>query len=295
MKKIYMAALAAFALSITVNAQIIDDNMESYPLGPLQAGHWGTWEGMPAERLVITDARAQSALQSGLIGGDKLQDAILLLGNETSGTFTVRFSLYIPSGKSGYYNFQEFEEPGSGAWAINVYFNKDGVSPERMWIFDDANPGNVIADVAYPTDTWFTVTHLIDLDIDMVTVSLDGVDVYNGSFFSGNKLGGVDFYSAHETNEVYIDDVLFADGFVGISDVALDTFSVYPNPVSDVLNIRAKSNVEEVIIYDALGKAVLNVRPEVISPKIDMSSLTSGMYFVKISSGKNTQTFKVIK
>lgn len=295
MKKFYIAAAAVFALSLTVNAQIIEDNMESYPLGPLEAGHWGTWDGSAAERLVITDAHAKSGIQSGMIGGDKLQDAILLLGNESSGVFTVRWNMYIPAGKTGYYNVQEDEEPGEGAWAINVHFNKDNTMPLTAIIVDDANPGNVVADFQYPENTWFALTHVIDLDTDMVTMYMNSTEVYNGPFFSGGSLGGFDFFSIDVNTEIYIDDVLYADGVAGVSDAVANTFSIYPNPVSDVLNIRAKTNVEEVVVYDALGKAVLNVRPEVISPKIDMSSLTSGMYFVKISAGNNSQTFKVIK
>ncbi len=295
MKKIYFTALAAFALSLTVNAQIIEDNMEGYPLGPLEAGHWGTWDGSAAERLVITDAHANSGIQSGMIGGDKLQDAILMLGNETAGEFTVRWNMYVPAGKTGYYNVQENEVPGNGAWAINVHFNMDNATPKTAMIVDDSNPGLMIGSFQYPEDTWFTLTHVIDLDVDMVTMFMNSTEVYNGPFYSGGNLGGFDFFSIDTNTEIYIDDVLYADGVVGISENTVDTFSVYPNPVSDFLNIKAKTNVEQVVIYDALGKAVLSVNPEVISPKIDMSSLTSGMYFVKVSSGKTSQTFKVIK
>lgn len=295
MKKIYLLAIAVAGMAFTTNAQIINDDMESYFLGPLEEGHWGTWGGSEAERLIIVNSQAHSGSQSGMIAGGGVQDAILKLDNQSDGEFTLSWYMYVPAGKTGYYNFQEDEDPGDGAWGLNIHFNYQNSGPGTGLVVDDANPGNVVTEFAYPEGTWFQIKYQIDLDADTTVMFVDGNEVYNGPFFTGSNLGGVDFFSIDANTEYYIDDVLFVDGIVGIEDFAADSFSVYPNPVSDFLNIKTKTAVDQVTVYDVLGKMVLTSNPGIISPKIDMSTLTSGAYMVKVTIGNSSKTVKVVK
>ncbi|MET0945006.1 MAG: T9SS type A sorting domain-containing protein, partial [Flavobacterium sp.] len=74
-------------------------------------------------------------------------------------------------------------------------------------------------------------------------------------------------------------------------------FTVYPNPVKDILNIKAKETIEvtSINIYNTLGQLVL-VIPNAQNTKIvDVSGLTSGNYFIKINSDKGTANTKFIK
>lgn len=301
MKKIYLLAFAVFGMAVTANAQINDD-LESYPAGPLFGDYWGTWSGAAGagEELEIVSTYAHSGSQSGLISDDGVQDVMLKLGNETDGEVTVAWWNYVPAGRTGYYNFQEDENTTTGIWAMNVYLNYNAENPGVAWLVDDQNPANVVAQFAYPEGEWFRLTHYIDLDTDMLSLFMNDVEVYNGPFFSAGNLGGVDFYSApnvddSNTNELYIDDVFFDYGFVGTEDFAVDTFAVYPNPVTDFLNIMTKTAVDQVTVYDILGKVVLSTQPQVISPKIDMSAFSSGAYLVKVTIGNTSKTVKVIK
>ncbi len=297
MKKIYLLAftLAAFAFSTSAQV-IIDDNME-YAEGPLHYAHWSNWSGVPGpEDIYITEEYARSGDFSGMIGGDGVQDAILKLGNRTSGQYTLGWYMYIPAGKGGYLNFQENEDPGEGAWGLNIYFNPNNEWQGMGFVFDDSNPAVQVSDAFdYPEDGWFNINFDIDLDTDSVVMTVNDVEVYAGPFYTGSNLGGVDFYSIDANSEVYIDDVLFAEGFVGVEDFATESFSVYPNPVKDLLTIQTKTAVDQVVIYDILGKIVMAVNPEVISPKIDMSTLSSGAYLVKVTIGNSSKTVKVLK
>lgn len=74
-------------------------------------------------------------------------------------------------------------------------------------------------------------------------------------------------------------------------------FNVYPNPVSDILNLISKENIEvsSISIYNTLGQLIL-VIPNAQNTKIvDVTSLTSGNYFIKINSDKGTSNTKFIK
>ena len=68
--------------------------------------------------------------------------------------------------------------------------------------------------------------------------------------------------------------------------------SIYPNPVSDVLNIRGNTTELSIVIYDILGKQIMRSR---ILNSIDISSLNNGIYLIEFSDGKHTTTRKLIR
>lgn len=74
-------------------------------------------------------------------------------------------------------------------------------------------------------------------------------------------------------------------------------FSLYPNPVHNVLNITAKETIEisSINIYNILGQLVVVIPNAKESKTVDVSSLTSGNYFIKINSDKGTSNTKFIK
>jgi uncharacterized delta-60 repeat protein len=74
-------------------------------------------------------------------------------------------------------------------------------------------------------------------------------------------------------------------------------FSLYPNPVSDVLNINKKESIEisSIYIYNVLGQLMMVVPNAKNSSTIDVSNLSSGNYFVKVNSDKGTSNTKFIK
>ena len=73
--------------------------------------------------------------------------------------------------------------------------------------------------------------------------------------------------------------------------------SVYPNPVLDRLNIKSVTPVTSILNYNILGKKVWKRHIQSDNPikQVDMSSLSIGIYFVKLSANNKTQTIKVIK
>jgi hypothetical protein len=74
-------------------------------------------------------------------------------------------------------------------------------------------------------------------------------------------------------------------------------FTLYPNPAKSVLNISSKESIElkSISIYNTLGQLVLVVTNADKVSKIDVSSLTSGNYFIKINSDKGTSNTRFIK
>lgn len=72
-------------------------------------------------------------------------------------------------------------------------------------------------------------------------------------------------------------------------------FSIFPNPVDNVLNINSKNEVIKYSIYDLNGKLINDLQIS-SSNKIDVSKLNPGIYFLKLVSENNqTHTLKFIK
>ena len=72
-------------------------------------------------------------------------------------------------------------------------------------------------------------------------------------------------------------------------------FKLYPNPVQDKLNLRAQDNIENVSVYNMLGQEVLRQAPNKNSSEVDMSTLQTGSYFVKVTINGVTETKQIIK
>lgn len=78
------------------------------------------------------------------------------------------------------------------------------------------------------------------------------------------------------------------------SPVIKNEVKLYPNPVTDVLNIDSKDKVESVKIYNAAGQLVNQSKLDA-NKKINVASLTTGVYNVNVTTDKGSQTYKVIK
>lgn len=92
---------------------------------------------------------------------------------------------------------------------------------------------------------------------------------------------------------------------VGIEENTIDNFklALFPNPITDkktVVTYNLKSNEEITMeVYNALGAKVKNVLKELQSigkheQQIDLSSLTSGVYFIKLRNGDKTDIIKFV-
>lgn len=71
--------------------------------------------------------------------------------------------------------------------------------------------------------------------------------------------------------------------------------TLYPNPVTNVLNIDAKNQINQVKVYNMAGQQVLSKEASSKSSQVDMSTLKSGVYLVEVTSDSITTTYKVIK
>lgn len=77
------------------------------------------------------------------------------------------------------------------------------------------------------------------------------------------------------------------------NEIAVASFSIYPNPVRDMLHIKANDNIDQVSIYSLAGTKVYSSTQAQAS--YDISNLAAGTYIIKVTIGLQTQQQLLIK
>ncbi|MBK8600746.1 MAG: T9SS type A sorting domain-containing protein [Flavobacterium sp.] len=74
-----------------------------------------------------------------------------------------------------------------------------------------------------------------------------------------------------------------------------DSVSGYPNPAVNEVTITADNNIKSIQLYDAQGRIILTRLMDDLESKIELSSYSKGIYFIKITTEKGAQVQKLIK
>ena len=76
-----------------------------------------------------------------------------------------------------------------------------------------------------------------------------------------------------------------------------NAFKVFPNPTNNSWNFVSTTsrNITSIQIVDMLGKNVMTITPAATSATVDASSITSGLYFAKVTTASGTETVKLMK
>ena len=148
-------------------------------------------------------------------------------------------------------------------------------------------------------------------DADFTDVQLDNLFDYNGTqnltqyrsvqpYVFGVAEGDSNILSTNTT----ISNTFNARGFsisvveventLGLEDISNNSIKVYPNPVKDVLTIEANTALKRIMVNSIDGSKVLTVK-NIKNNSIDLSTLTSGMYLLKIETNKGSEFKKLIK
>jgi hypothetical protein len=76
------------------------------------------------------------------------------------------------------------------------------------------------------------------------------------------------------------------DNCAAIEEMELLNWSVYPNPTSGIITIEASVGMRAMMVYDQLGKLILNQQFEgqPLEAQMDLSSLASGLYTIQLTT-----------
>jgi hypothetical protein len=153
------------------------------------------------------------------------------------------------------------------------------------------------------------VSHTAGQQIDLVSFTIDNMPTTGEMYFLLNSdpiatgAGGVldSFYNSNidaTTTQDYfsglaagMDNFMFST--LSVNEISLmDNFvSVYPNPVSDIINIKTNLEIVKVELFDILGKQVLNAE---VTNQLKINQFKAGVYFLKVHTANNSITRKII-
>lgn len=130
------------------------------------------------------------------------------------------------------------------------------------------------------------------------TGSLTGTVVYIGTStsFTETHVAGT-YYKVYTVDKAfnYSDEIkISSDATASTNDVLASKFNTFPNPANDVVQIVSSLEINKVEMYNVLGKKVTTYFNQ-HNNNVDISSLSKGIYVLKITSGQSTITKKIIK
>ncbi|MBL7885857.1 MAG: T9SS type A sorting domain-containing protein [Flavobacterium sp.] len=82
---------------------------------------------------------------------------------------------------------------------------------------------------------------------------------------------------------------------LGNENFAFANLNYFPNPVKNSLTISNSSLIDSIEITSILGQKMLSQKVNSLQTDIDMSALSSGIYFVKVTSEGQEKTVKIVK
>ncbi len=81
----------------------------------------------------------------------------------------------------------------------------------------------------------------------------------------------------------------------GIADQEAENAQIYPNPATDFITLQNTETVDVVEIFNMMGAQVIRKTHVAAGEQINISQLTSGIYFLKQTTDGSTSTQKFIK
>jgi hypothetical protein len=98
-----------------------------------------------------------------------------------------------------------------------------------------------------------------------------------------------------DTSSDLSDVVTFTTEEMSVANANFVGFNFYPNPVKNVLHLEARTAINNVTVYDLLGKQVISKKYNNLNTDLDLSNLSSGTYMIMVQIGNQVKTLRVMK
>ncbi|MCG2612041.1 T9SS type A sorting domain-containing protein [Flavobacterium sp. SM15] len=82
---------------------------------------------------------------------------------------------------------------------------------------------------------------------------------------------------------------------LGVNEFSAASFKVFPNPVTNVLNVSYSSKISSVEIYNMIGQKMISTSINSTQGQVSTSGLSVGTYIVKITVNDMVKSFKIVK
>lgn len=206
---------------------------------------------------------------------------------------TNTISVTLPDDEDNSNNTQSltFEQAPQGTGTVNIEIRTDNWGYEFSWELRDSSNNLVESGANYGNNA--TVNLQLQLDADCYTFITKDSFGDGGTRFTATDSDGLLLFRAIANWGAKKEGEFSSNGVMGVNDAFFAGMSIYPVPANDVLNITS-AEAANVQIYDMLGRVVLSRKNISANEQINVSSLNTGTYFVKISKEGNETTKKIV-
>lgn len=188
--------------------------------------------------------------------------------------------LWITNGTAQFTNMIKDINPGSDPSTFSIYqFN--ALCPNLLFFSSDDGVNGL---EPWVTDGTAAGTFLIE-DINAAGESVNALTRY----VSFNEK--IYFSAETETGrQLFVMD--YNCEALGVEQRQATAFTIYPNPGKDIINIETTKEIANLKIYNTLGQVVNTAAGN--KKEMDVSALSNGIYFLKISTIDNLQSIQRI-
>ncbi|WP_282071195.1 T9SS type A sorting domain-containing protein [Polaribacter atrinae] len=151
-----------------------------------------------------------------------------------------------------------------------------------------------------------TVYHTDEASTDVLRGPENGYLDNNGGVWTKHEVTvtapeGVDaFYfevRSYSNSSTYFDDLSFVkNATASVKNNSIEGFTTYPNPIANK-NFTISSNssdTKEVSLFNVIGKRVFSTSFSGLKKNLDVSTINSGIYILKVTEAGKTSTKKLV-
>ena len=229
-----------------------------------------TWNA--TSRAFTVDVATTFALD---ITGANYNTALIVVENGVTGGNGYAQANYYHDGQSGAmvdYDGFDFVGAGDPVPAANMTYNH--VARQLVDGFT-GSAGSVPANVVFNTANAFS---------------------YSGTIPATNNENETEYVALvidNATGQIVNATTVHLNVSTGVNTINNSSFNMYPNPTTGLIKIEGVKGAN-VIVYDMLGTVVYSEVSTSVNATIDLSSLNTGNYFVKIINNNEVATQKIV-
>lgn len=114
----------------------------------------------------------------------------------------------------------------------------------------------------------------------------------NTTYYASQTLSGCESNRNINANRFAVTTTLVV---LGNASFNAGAFSVFPNPVDNLLTISSREILKSVSIYNTIGQEIIHLNPNQKELNMNTTPLNTGVYFLKLNTEKESRTIKIVK
>jgi hypothetical protein len=198
---------------------------------------------------------------------------------------------------------------------VKYYFSLYAVLAERYTGFASNNLGLRFFTNSYSLSNPAPLDNFSHMKFDYLLTDSINWNKISGSFVADSNYQYVcigNFYEYMNTDTLivtpfatiayyFVDDIcvttdsLYNETWTGLPDIEQNQISIWPNPIQNYFQFNSYQQIDEIKIYDSIGKLIKSEKVESQEGRINMEILSEGIYFASFRKEKTISVYKLLK